>query len=253
VGELIFLCGCALLAGWVDAVAGGGGLIQIPALFGVFPGASPALLLGTNKLSSVCGTAMAVVRYRTLRFLEPGLWTVAVGAALIGAGVGALIATRVPSAFMRPAVLVLVLGVLAYMLWNRRALPLEIAEARVPGRGAQALLGSGAGLYDGFFGPGAGSFLIYFLVRWGKLDFVRASAAAKVINLATNAGALGLFAGLGYVDYEVGVPMAAFNVLGAWLGASMAGRFGPVLVRRVFVFVVAGLCVKLVVDLIRSG
>jgi uncharacterized protein len=253
VGEIVVLCGCALLAGWVDAVAGGGGLIQVPALFGVFPGASPALLLGTNKLSSVCGTTMAVVRYRDLRFLDPRAWAVAVCAALIGAGVGALIATRVPSTFMRPAVLVLIVGVLAYMLWNRRALPTDSLEGRAPGRGAQALLGGGAGLYDGFFGPGTGSFLIYFLVRWGKLDFVKASAAAKVINLATNAGALGLFAGFGYVDYAVGVPMAAFNALGAWSGASMAGRFGPVLVRRVFVFVVAGLCAKLVLDLIRGG
>jgi len=252
-GEIVFLAGCALMAGWVDAVAGGGGLIQIPALFGVFPGASPALLLGTNKFSSVCGTAVAVLRYRNLRFLEPGKWIVAVCAAVVGAGAGALIATRLPSGFMRPAVLVLVVGVLAYMLWNRRVLPAEILESRVPRPGAQALLGGGAGLYDGFFGPGTGSFLIYFLVRWARLDFVRASAAAKVINLATNAGALGLFAGLGYVDYAVGVPMAAFNVLGAWLGASMAGRYGPVLVRRVFAFVVAALCAKLIVDLFQGG
>lgn len=242
-----------MVAGWVDAVAGGGGLIQIPALFGVFPGASPALLLGTNKFSSVCGTTVAVLRYRRLRFLEPGKWIVAVCAALAGAGAGALIATRVPSAVMRPAVLVLVVAVLVYMLWNGRALPAEVRGGRVPRRGTQALLGGGAGVYDGFFGPGTGSFLIYFLVRWASLDFVRASAAAKVINLATNVGALGLFAGLGYVDYAVGVPMAAFNVLGAWLGASMAGRFGPVLVRRVFVFVVAALCAKLIVDLFRGG
>ena len=252
-GEIVFLSGCALVAGWVDAVAGGGGLIQIPALFGVFPGASPALLLGTNKFSSVCGTTVAVLRYRTLRFLEPGRWIVAVCAALAGAGAGALIATWVPSGFMRPAVLVLVVGVLAYMLWNRRVLPAEILEGRVPGSGTQALLGGGAGLYDGFFGPGTGSFLIYFLARWARLDLVRASAAAKVINLATNAGALGLFAGLGYVDYAVGAPMAAFNVLGAWLGASMAGRFGPVLVRRVFMIVVAVLCAKLILDLFRGS
>jgi hypothetical protein len=118
----------------------------------------------------------------------------------------------------------------------------------IPGRAAQCALGGGAGLYDGFFGPGTGSFLIYGLVRWGRLDFVKASAAAKVINLATNAGALGLFAGLGCVDYRVGMPMAACNIAGAWLGATMAGRFGPGMVRKAFVVVVVGLSLKLVTD-----
>jgi uncharacterized membrane protein YfcA len=247
-GETAFLCGAALLAGWVDAVAGGGGLIQVPALFAVFPAAPAALLLGTNKLSSCCGTAMAVARYRSLRFVAPRAWAVAVAAALLGSGAGAFVATRVPSALMRPVVIVLVLGVLVSLLWSRGMTGPASQAHRQSGAGAQALLGGGAGLYDGFFGPGTGSFLIYFLVRWGRLDFVRASAAAKVINLATNASALGIFVGLGYVNYAAGVPMALCNIGGAWLGAGMVGRFGPVLVRRVFVVAVVALWVKLLAD-----
>lgn len=251
-GELLFLCGCALLAGWVDAVAGGGGLIQIPALFTVFPTAPPALLLGTNKLSSFCGTTTAVLRYRALHLVAPRAWVVAVIAALVGSGLGALVATQIPSTFMRPIVIILVILVLAYVLLNRGNASGDHGQRQVPGSIAQGALGGGAGFYDGFFGPGAGSFLIYCLVRWGGLDFVSASAAAKVINLATNAGALGLFVGLGYVNFEVGVPMAACNVAGAWIGASMAGRFGPALVRRVFIVVVAALCAKLVTDWVAS-
>lgn len=250
--ELLFLCSCALLAGWVDAVAGGGGLIQIPALFGVFPAAPPALLLGTNKLSSFCGTTTAVFRYRALRLVAPRAWAVAVVAALAGSGLGALVATQIPSAFMRPIVIILVIVVLGFTLLNRGNAGGDPNQQRVPGGFAQGVLGGGAGFYDGFFGPGAGSFLIYCLVRWGRLDFVRASAAAKVINLATNAGALGLFVGLGYVNFEVGVPMAVCNVAGAWVGASMAGRFGPVLVRRVFIVVVVALCAKLMTDWVGS-
>lgn len=242
-----------MLAGWVDAVAGGGGLIQIPALFSAFPAASPALLLGTNKLSSFCGTTTAVLRFRSLRFVAPRTWAVAVGAAIIGSGLGALVATRVPSTFMKPIVIVLVVAVLGHMFFNRGRSGDVPCGHRVPGSVAQGMLGGGAGFYDGFFGPGTGSFLIYCLVRWGGLDFVRASAAAKVINLATNAGALGLFVGLGYVDFVVGAPMATCNVVGAWVGASMAGRIGPTLVRRVFILVVIGLCGKLIVDWIRGG
>lgn len=248
----MFLCGCALLAGWVDAIAGGGGLIQIPALLTALPSAPVALVLGTNKLSSFCGTTTAVLRYHSLRFVNPGDWMVAVVAALVGSGVGAFCATAIPGAVMKPLVMALLLVVLVATLAKGVSDTSAPAAVRVPGTGGQVALGGGAGAYDGLFGPGTGSFLIFGLVRWCHLDYVRASAAAKVVNLATNFGALGMFIGLGFVDYRAGLPMAACNVLGAWLGATMAGRIGPALVRRVFLVTVAGLFVKLAADYFRG-
>jgi len=250
--ELLLLCGCAVLAGWVDAIAGGGGLIQIPALLAALPSAPVAVVLGTNKLSSFCGTTTAVLRYHSLRFVSPRDWVVAVVAALAGSGIGAFCATVVPGATMKPAVMILLVVVLVATLAKGTPNASTPAVARVPGSGGQAALGVGAGVYDGLFGPGTGSFLIFGLVRWCHLDYVRASAAAKVVNLATNFGALGMFIGLGFVDYRAGLPMAVCNVLGAWLGATMAGRIGPVLVRRVFLVAVAGLFLKVVADHFRE-
>jgi len=135
------------------------------------------------------------------------------------------------------------------MMFNRVATTLTERPENIPSRGTQAVLGGGAGMYDGLFGPGTGSFLILFLVRWGGMDFVRASAAAKAINLATNSGALGFFVFAHSLEYSVGLPMAVCNVLGAWIGSSMAGRFGPRLVRGVLFTVVAALCFKLLVEL----
>jgi uncharacterized membrane protein YfcA len=152
---------------------------------------------------------------------------------------------------MKPLVMVLLVVVLAVTLRGARRQDGMTAEATRPDRGRQALLGGGAGVYDGLFGPGTGSFLIFLLVRWCHLDFVRATAAAKVVNLATNFGALGMFVGLGFVDYRVGLPMAACNVAGAWIGATMAGRVGPRLVRSVFVITVTALLLKLAGDYLR--
>lgn len=251
--EFLFLCGCALLAGWVDAIAGGGGLIQIPALLGAMPGAPIALALGTNKLSSFCGTATAVLRYRSLRFVNPREWVIAVGTALVGSGIGAFCATLLPGTVMKPLVMTLLLVVLAVTLKGSRRKEGLISEVLRPDGGRQVVLGGGAGVYDGLFGPGTGSFLIFFLVRWCHMDFVWASAAAKVVNLATNFGALGMFMGLGYVDYRAGVPMGACNVVGAWIGATMAGRVGPTLVRSVFLITVTGLLLKLAADYFMVG
>ncbi len=245
----MLVCGAALLAGWVDAVGGGGGLIQIPALFAIYPVASPAMLLGTNKLSSCFGTAVALARYRSLRFVEPRRWLVAVGAALAGSAVGAFGATQVPAHLMRALVLGVVLAVLAYMIINKALLTRSDRSEKLPNAATQGALGAGAGFYDGLLGPGTGSFLILGLVRWCRMDLVRASAAAKVMNLATNVGALTFFVMAGSVDYRLGFPMATCNIVGAWVGASMAGRFGPRLVRLVLFLVVAVLSCKLLIEL----
>jgi uncharacterized protein len=252
--EVLLLCGFAFLAGLVDAVAGGGGLIQVPALFAVFPSASPAALLGTNKLSSIAGTAMAALRFG---WSVPINWRVVLPAAVV-AGIGALFGakavTLLDPALLRPMVLTLlaivVLHTLAQRLMGQVRKITRTARLEAPG---VALLGGIIGFYDGFFGPGAGSFLVFGLVKLFGYDFLGATAASKVLNLATNFGALVLFATTDNVLYAVGLPMAFCNIGGGLLGAHLAISRGNTFIRGMFLVVVAGLMIKIAIDLYSQG
>lgn len=247
--EIPILCGFALLAGMMDAIAGGGGLILVPALFAVYPNASPALLLGTNKMSSIAGTLMATVRYG---WSVPIRWKSIVPAALVAAGgafAGAMTVSRLDPEVIRPVVVVLLVLVAIYTLIRRNF-------GGHPGQGAlvaheayalPALAGI-AGFYDGFFGPGAGSFILFGLVRWFGYDFLGAAAAAKVLNLATNFGALMLFAATGNVFYVVALPMAVCSIVGAFIGAHLAIRRGAPFIRVAFLAVIVALIGKLAWD-----
>lgn len=237
------------LAGWIDAIAGGGGLVQVPALMAGFPGVPVQALLGANKLSSVCGTSAALWRYRGLGLVRLRRWAGAIAAGTAGAVGGAGLALLVPSTTLKPLVVGFVVVVLVWMLVSgivrREARP----HTGVAGGAGQWLLGGCAGTYDGFFGPGTGSFLVLALVRWFRLEPVAASAAAKAINLATNTGALALFALSGSVLWQAAIPMAVGNVVGGWLGAGMAARGGAALVRAMLVVVVLALTAKVAADL----
>lgn len=245
---LFALCAAAGLAGLVDAVAGGGGLIQLPALFLWLPPpetAAVAAVLGTNKLSSICGTGMAAVQYARRIPLHRPLLLPAAGAALAGAFLGARAVAWVNPAVLRPLIWGLLVLVTVYTVARKR-----LGEHHTPRFNARqervwgALVGAGIGLYDGFFGPGTGSFLLFTLVSLFGFDFLVASASAKVINFATNLAALGTFAAGGQVLYRYGVPMAVCNVLGGWLGARLALGRGNRLVRAVFLTVTTALIVR---------
>ena len=251
--ELTALCTFAFLAGLVDAIAGGGGLIQVPALFAFFPGAPPSVLLGTNKLSSITGTAIATVRYS---LSVPIQWTrvlPTVVIAGISAATGAHTVRLIDPAVLRPVLLVLLSGVVIYTLM-RPALGAQASRQA----GMQAdirlfcLASAIFGFYDGFFGPGAGSLMMFALVRWFGYDFVAAAATTKVLNLVTNCGALALFAWTGNVLYAIALPMAACNVVGGFLGAHFAIRRGSSFIRVIFLIVAAALVGKVFVDLLRS-
>lgn len=251
--SLIALLAAAFFAGFVDAVAGGGGLIQVPALLGALPQAPTATVFGTNKLSSIFGTASATWRYLH-RVAVP--WSIVVPAALaafVFSFIGAASVAWFPPAIVRPAVLVLLVAVIAYTVWQPQVGLGEgqgwvSAQLRLAGALA---LGAALGFYDGFFGPGTGSFLIFLLVRGFGLDFLRASAGAKVVNLATNAAALSFFVPSGFVLFGVGFAMAAANVVGAQIGARSALKGGSVLVRQVFLVVASLLVCKVAWDLFR--
>ena len=233
--QLAALLVAAFGAGLVDAVAGGGGLIQVPALFSALPTEAPATIFGTNKGSSVFGTANAAWRYAR-RIDIPWRTTLAMaGAAFLSSFVGAAFVAWLPRDVVRPLVLALLVAVVVYTVL-RRNFGAVAADAAAPAHGLAAALAVGVvlGFYDGFFGPGMGSFVIFALVRWFGLDFLRASAAAKFVNGSTNIAALAYFTPAGHVLWGLALSMAVFNVLGALVGARVAMRRGSGFVRIVF-------------------
>ncbi len=253
VGDVLVLCAFALLAGAVDAVVGGGGLVQLPALLVVLPQAPVVALLGTNKLSSIVGTASAAVTYLRRTKVDVRTAVTMATAAFLGSGGGALLATRIRSDVLQPIVLIALVAVFAYTL--RRPALGEVELLKLPPRAQRLVALSGGaviGFYDGLAGPGTGSFLVFLLVGAVGLSFLHASATAKVVNTATNASALLLFAAGGHVLWAVGAAMAVSNLLGAQLGARLAIRHGSRLVRRVFLVVVTALIARLTWDVVSG-
>lgn len=250
--ELLLLGGGAFIAGFVDAVVGGGGLIQLPLLLAVFPAAPIAVLFGTNKLSSIAGTLTATIQYGRRIGISRAVALPAALAALPGAAIGAAAVSFLPPGTVRPLVLVL-LVVVGFYTWLRpdfgRFQNLGLVQNSV--RAASALTGFGLGFYDGFFGPGTGSFLVFAFVRLFGLDMVQASASAKLVNLATNFAALAFFLLHQGVMWKVGLVMAVMNVMGAWLGSHMTLKHGSGFVRWMLLVIVAILTVKLSWDLIH--
>jgi uncharacterized membrane protein YfcA len=235
----------AALAGFVDAVVGGGGLVLVPALFSAFPQAAPATLFGTNKAAAVWGTAWATLQYARRVRLDWSLLVPAAVAALAGGVLGAWAVTRVPADALRVALPFVLLAVFVYTL----AKP-DLGSVHAPRFGARearllaVVMGFGLGCYDGFFGPGTGSFLVFLFVRLFGYDFLHASASAKLINTATNAAALTLFAATGNVWWALALAMALANVAGSLLGTRLALLRGSAFVRRFFIVVVAALILK---------
>ena len=244
----------AFAAGWVDAVVGGGGLIQLPALLiGLPADAEPASVLGTNKVSSVFGTATSSVTYA--RKIKPDWRTILplVVAAAGGSAVGAQLAKFLPKEYFTPVVLV-ALVVVGLYTWRRPQLGM-VSERKHDGRahyGRTALIGLGVGAYDGFLGPGTGSFFVILLVGVLGYGFLEASAKAKIANLATNLSAIAVFAADGSVLWALGLAMGAANLVGGFVGARTALRQGNGFVRKVFLVVIAALVVKLAYDTVRQ-
>lgn len=248
--ELVWLLAAAFLAGLFDAAVGGGGLIQIPAMFTLLPGVNPATLLGTNKLASILGTASAAWHFHknlklNLRFLK-----VAVPLAVIGAFLGASVVAWLPTEWVRPIILFLLILMLIKTWFEKQAGLLHSDKAWV----SLALIATaGIGVYDGFFGPGTGSFLIFVFVRWLGHDFLHASAHGKVINSGTNFGALIYFTLSGHVMWTLGLIMASANILGAQVGARLAIKGGATLVRQLFLFLCLVLIIRLAWTLYFTG
>ena len=243
--ELIFVTLASLLAGFVDAIVGGGGLILVPALFATFPSTHPATLFGINKSASVWGTAMATWRYsRRVELRWHALLPAAI-AGFVGAFVGAWVVTVISPDFLRKLLPLVLVAVLGYTL-AKKHLGRDHAP-RFDGRReawAASSVGLVVGFYDGFFGPGTGSFLVFLFVRWLGYDFLSASASAKLVNVATNLAALILFAIKGHVWWHYALALAVANVVGSVAGSHLALKHGAGFVRTVFIWVVLALILK---------
>lgn len=246
---VLLLCLAAGSAAWFDAVSGGGGLIQLPALLILLPDATPAAVLATNKVSSVCGTAVAAATYT--RRVRPDLGTAVpmAGIAFAGAAAGALAASLVPAWIFRPLILVLLVGVAAYTLARPRLGDEQrLRHGHRRHHVLAGVVGGGIGFYDGLVGPGTGSFLVFALVGLLGYDFLQASAKARIVNLATNLGALAVFVPQGAPLWGLGAAMGACSVAGGWFGARTAIARGSRFVRVIFLLVVGALILRLAYD-----
>ncbi len=249
---IFFLILAAFSAGLVDAIAGGGGLIQLPALLIGLPQASTVEVLGTNKVASIFGTSASALTYRRsvktdVRFLM----TMALPA-FIGSVLGALSASLIPTQSMRPIVFILLVAV-AFYTWKKP--DLGSIEALRHNKSKRFLIAAIAGVvigfYDGIFGPGTGSFLMLTLIYLG-FAFLSASAIAKVVNVSTNLGAIVVFGFHGAILWQVALVLALANIVGGLLGAKLAIRGGSTLIRKVFLFVTIALIIKVGIDTVSN-
>ena len=245
IATALFLLAASFFAGFIDSIAGGGGLIQLPALLIGLPKSDTAEVLGTNKLSAVFGTTTAAALYSKQIKPDPKV-LIAMGVpAFVGAAGGAVLASRIPTSSMRPMVLVLLIVVAIYT-WFKPDLGKFENLRHQPKRRVQiaAIAGVVIGFYDGIFGPGTGSFLMLILVASLGYAFITASAIAKVVNVATNVGAIMVFGINGAGIWQIGIIMGVANISGAVIGARLAIKGGSTLVRKVFLIVTVALIVK---------
>ncbi|MEU5362552.1 TSUP family transporter [Streptomyces sp. NPDC005925] len=245
---VVVLCVAAFAAGWIDAVVGGGGLLLLPALLLGLPASTPAAYaLGTNKAVAIVGTTGAAVTYARKAPVDVRT-AVRIGlAAVAGSSMGAFFAAGMSTGVLKPVIMVVLLGVGAFVI-----LKPAFGTAPVPGPAgprrvlaAIALAGVGIGFYDGLVGPGTGTFLVLALTAVLHLDLVAASATAKIVNCCTNAGALATFAWQGTVLWKLAAVLAVFNLAGGTLGAHTALKKGSGFVRVVLLTVVFALVANL--------
>ncbi|PYI53008.1 sulfite exporter TauE/SafE family protein [Paenibacillus flagellatus] len=245
---ILFLIAAGFVASFVDSVVGGGGLISVPAL--LWTGLPPGIVLGTNKLGGTMSSLTSSISFLMSGKMDVRLVRKWFPLSLVGSAAGAYTVRLLPPDFLKPLVIVMLVAVTVYTLFKKKG-PDRPAFTRLTTR--IAVLGAVAafaiGYYDGFFGPGTGSFLLFAFVLLG-FDFVTAAGNAKALNLASNVGSLATFAFMGYVNPYYGVPMALAMVAGALVGSRFAIRKGASYVKPLFVGVTALLIGKQIWDLL---
>lgn len=242
---LVILISSGFVAGFIDSIAGGGGLITLPTLLLV--GIPPHLALGTSKLAGTLGTLKASIAFIRKRIFSPVFWQVVMIATASGALMGVLINHLISAAMLKKSIPIMLMGAVIYMLLFRGKKPAIKFTATdfKPPHVSGSLLGISLGFYDGFFGPGTGSLWASFLMNIYNLDLLTASGIARLMNFTSNIVALITFMLLKNVDYTLGLAMGLSLMLGAHIGAHSAIRFGSRFIRPIFLAVVIAITVKL--------
>lgn len=251
--QLLIVCCAAFAAGFVDAVVGGGGLVQLPLTLITFPNFPVASVVASLKLPSFTGTAIAARQYlKKVRVQWPVVVVLGI-IAFVGSFLGSRLLTQVGNDFMKPVLLVVLSAVAVYTFIKKNlgaASGLSVPKTVLLLRGG--LICAGVGFYDGFIGPGTGSFFMLLFVALLHFDFLHASAYARLINMATNAASLIYFVAKGIIIWKLALPMAAANAAGGYLGAQVATRRGNAFIRKVFLFVVLAILARFAWDVFKG-
>ncbi|TBO36399.1 sulfite exporter TauE/SafE family protein [Pedobacter kyonggii] len=253
VNELILLCLVAFAAGFIDAIVGGGGLLQTPAILLILPHYPVATLLGTTKIPSMAGTTLAAFKYsKQVRFNYKVL-AACVLAAFLAALLGAFLVSRIDNSVIKPVILIVLILVALYTYFNKQ---FGIHQEKDHSLKQQVLMaglfGILIGFYDGLIGPGTGSFLILVFIAVLGFDFIGASAHAKIVNMATNLAAIIYFSSTGHILFQYAIPMALFNLAGAFFGTKLALLKGNKFVRVFFLIVVFGTILRFAYDILKA-
>lgn len=247
---IISLIVFAFMAGAIDAAVGGGGLIQIPAIMGSLPQLAPATVFGTNKLASIFGTASAALSYLKQVKLPWALLGVIAGCSFFSSFIGAASVTLIPVEIFKPFILIMLIVIAIYTLTKKQFGRVHIEQKLNRKMLILAAIGSLAiGFYDGVFGPGTGSFFIFFFIRYLSVDFLHASALSKIGNFTTNLAALTFFVPTGHVLFQIGGMMALANICGAVLGVRLALKYGSGFIRILFLILVSLLICRMAYQL----
>lgn len=248
--EIIILCIAAFAAGFIDAIVGGGGLVQTPATFVVLPKYPVATLLGTTKIPAIIGTSMAAFQYALKVHVKWKLLALMCSIALAAAFTGSWVVSQVSNSFMKPFIFCLLIAVAIY---TYRKKDFGTTTGKLHSDKKERILCVIAaliiGFYDGFIGPGAGSFLMLFFISMIGFDFLKASAHAKIVNVSTNLGSILFFSGSGHILYQYAIPMAVCNLSGALIGARLAILKGNTFIRVFFLLVVTATIIRFGYDI----
>ncbi len=250
---LLILSVLAFIAGFIDAVVGGGGLIQLPALLVSLPNASLPTIFGTNKIAALSGTSMAAFQYaRRITFNLSLLMAISL-ASFIASYFGARIVSIINPATLKPVILIILIVIAIYTFLKKE---LGLAVTKQLSLPRQLVSGVAIGLiigfYDGFFGPGTGSFFVLAFVLILGFEFVQASAYAKIVNCMTNISALTVFIRQGNYIIGIAILMAIFNIAGGIIGSKMALKRGNGFIRIFFLIIVSILIIRYGYDVIKT-